>query len=233
MSSLLLVRHGQASFLSDNYDRLSELGRRQARRVGESLHSVGAIDRMVAGPLQRQTRTAELAHEAARARVAVEIVSELEEHRALELIENHLPALAAQHEDVARALERLNQADESSRPRAFEHVFEKVMHHWCDDAAFPELVESYSAFEARVTGCIDELTSRSGVTMAFTSAGVIGVAVGHVLGVERKQRLSLGFAVQNASFTEILFNSRKDRRRVTLSRFNCVGHLPVAEWTYR
>jgi broad specificity phosphatase PhoE len=36
MSTLILVRHGQASAFEDNYDRLSSLGERQARLLGES-----------------------------------------------------------------------------------------------------------------------------------------------------------------------------------------------------
>ena len=35
MGTLHLVRHGQASFGSDDYDRLSDLGVRQCRRLGE------------------------------------------------------------------------------------------------------------------------------------------------------------------------------------------------------
>ena len=35
MSRLFLVRHGQASFLSDDYDRLSPLGLEQSRRLGQ------------------------------------------------------------------------------------------------------------------------------------------------------------------------------------------------------
>src|SRR5690606_40460973 len=35
MPLILLVRHAQASFGTDDYDRLSELGRQQARWLGE------------------------------------------------------------------------------------------------------------------------------------------------------------------------------------------------------
>ena len=34
MGQLYLVRHGQASFGADDYDQLSELGRRQAVQLG-------------------------------------------------------------------------------------------------------------------------------------------------------------------------------------------------------
>ena len=41
MGVILLVRHGQASFGSDNYDVLSPLGQRQARRLGQALKGRG------------------------------------------------------------------------------------------------------------------------------------------------------------------------------------------------
>ena len=41
MGSLYLVRHGQASFGADNYDKLSELGHRQCVRLGEYFRHKG------------------------------------------------------------------------------------------------------------------------------------------------------------------------------------------------
>ncbi len=39
MGTLYLVRHGQASFGSDDYDRLSPLGQRQSQRLGGGKYS--------------------------------------------------------------------------------------------------------------------------------------------------------------------------------------------------
>ena len=59
MGVLLLVRHGQASLGAADYDRLSDLGRRQARVVGARLAGNGlTVDRVVAGELSRQRDTA-------------------------------------------------------------------------------------------------------------------------------------------------------------------------------
>ena len=41
MSVLYLVRHGQASFGTDDYDRLSDLGKAQSRTTGRFLASQG------------------------------------------------------------------------------------------------------------------------------------------------------------------------------------------------
>ena len=60
MSILCLVRHAQASFLTQDYDRLSPLGHEQSRLLGEycvrhDLH----FDRAIIGPRRRHRETAE------------------------------------------------------------------------------------------------------------------------------------------------------------------------------
>src|SRR5688572_31392492 len=64
MSTLYLVRHGQASFGTDNYDRLSSTGREQAQELGRYFAGLAAqgdrIDRIYSGSLQRQTETADI-----------------------------------------------------------------------------------------------------------------------------------------------------------------------------
>jgi len=52
MGVLLLVRHGQASLGTADYDRLSDVGRRQAQVTGDRLVRTDlAIDRVVCGGL--------------------------------------------------------------------------------------------------------------------------------------------------------------------------------------
>ena len=59
MALLFLVRHGQASFGTAHYDRLSDLGRQQSRWLGEYFAERGLrFKRVVAGTLQRQQDTA-------------------------------------------------------------------------------------------------------------------------------------------------------------------------------
>jgi len=60
MGVLLLVRHGQASLGTADYDRLSDVGRRQAQVTGARLARTDlAVDRVVSGALTRQRDTAE------------------------------------------------------------------------------------------------------------------------------------------------------------------------------
>ena len=58
--TLLLVRHGQASFGATDYDNLSERGHEQSRRLGEWLLRGGhRFEAVVVGGMRRHQQTAE------------------------------------------------------------------------------------------------------------------------------------------------------------------------------
>jgi len=60
MGTLLLVRHSQASAFEDNFDRLSTLGEKQARLLGESWRKRGVqFERVFAGPRVRNPAVSE------------------------------------------------------------------------------------------------------------------------------------------------------------------------------
>src|SRR5512137_2655788 len=65
MSHLFLVRHGQASFLEPDYDKLSAKGEFQSRLLGDywTRHNV-IYDRVYTGPKVRQKETARIVGEA-------------------------------------------------------------------------------------------------------------------------------------------------------------------------
>ena len=68
MSELVVVRHAQASLFSDNYDQLSELGRRQSAMLGEYLLDRArahgeSFDHVFTGPAVRHRDTHALAAE--------------------------------------------------------------------------------------------------------------------------------------------------------------------------
>ena len=64
MSSLFLVRHGQASFLERNYDKLSAKGEEQSRILGRYWAGLKiGFDRVYSGPRVRQRETARIVGE--------------------------------------------------------------------------------------------------------------------------------------------------------------------------
>jgi len=61
MSVIYLIRHGQASFGTDNYDQLSAVGREQSAILGGYFAALGEpIHRIYTGTLERQRETAQL-----------------------------------------------------------------------------------------------------------------------------------------------------------------------------
>ncbi len=61
MSVIYLIRHGQASFGTDNYDQLSAVGREQSAILGSYFATLGEpIHRIYTGTLERQRETAQL-----------------------------------------------------------------------------------------------------------------------------------------------------------------------------
>ena len=58
MSKIYLIRHGQASYGTSNYDQLSDLGVKQARWLGEYfLSKQMKPDTIMGGTLQRHEQT--------------------------------------------------------------------------------------------------------------------------------------------------------------------------------
>src|SRR3954454_14435929 len=68
MSVLTMVRHGQASYMSEDYDRLSAIGEEQAIKLGEFWvrHEI-RFDACFHGPAKRHSRTADIAAEVVKA----------------------------------------------------------------------------------------------------------------------------------------------------------------------
>jgi broad specificity phosphatase PhoE len=185
MASIYLIRHGQARFGTGDYDRLSDLGSRQARLAGEQLRrSVGRIDRLLSGTLKRQRDTATQIAEcfAAPGSPPLEIhidprLDELDVDRQIEYVLPLLPEPAGELTELA-ILSR-------SSSRAYQKLLKRVYLHWQTLVSLPEDMETWAAFSARVSSLLDEIKSEGGsggTTALVTSGAVIAAAVQQVVG---------------------------------------------------
>lgn len=230
MSTLHLVRHAQASFLEADYDKLSSLGEEQARRLGAYWARRGQrFDAIYTGPRRRHRDTTRIALEVLRAERAIlpEVIEldALDEYHAEDLIKRNLPALAEAHPTLQAEVEALgNAADKRERARRFERIFQTTMRLWANGAIDDPETESWAAFSTRVENALATLTGGSGrglEILAVSSGGAIGAMVGRVLGTDAERALDLGWTLENASLTELLFRTG----RVNLSRYNTTPHL--------
>jgi broad specificity phosphatase PhoE len=239
MSFLTLVRHGQASFFAEEYDKLSAVGEAQAALLGDHWARRGVVfDEVYSGPRARQARTAEIVGE--RFRQAglpwpePVTLAALDEYDLTGLVSKLIPDLMARDPGFSDLVQGyLSSHPETERSRTFQRMFEVLLRHWQTAPHAVEGLESWREFRARVRGGLDSIRSRPGNgrrVAAFTSGGFIGTAVHLALGAPDAAALEVNWRIRNCSLTEFLFN----RDRLTLDSVNAVPHLEdSAVWTYR
>jgi broad specificity phosphatase PhoE len=239
MSRVILVRHAQASFFSDNYDQLSPLGERQARALGEHWLRLGVdIDEAVVGPRIRHARTEEIIRSAYRAHETPwpqpDLRPEFDEHSVDQLLGEPLEKLLRQHAALRPLAADYRSATAPEQvQRGFQRLFEAICRLWCAGAPGTESIESFSCFRSRVESGLRRILESPGQSRTiavFTSVGTISAALRGVLGLSPTQAFELGWRLKNCSLTELIFSEN----RVTLDCFNSLSHLTdPGTWTFR
>ncbi|HWO20921.1 MAG TPA: histidine phosphatase family protein [Kofleriaceae bacterium] len=235
MATLYLIRHGQASYGEEDYDRLSSRGREQATALGKHLANLG-LNALYSGPLVRQRQTAEAAAEAAaeagQPLPASEVVPELAEYQAFEMLKHMIPRLVAEDPRFA--------ALPSTRtPRLLDEAFHAVLGRWSRDEWTTDDVERIGPFVERIRAGLDRLlrSAGSGARLAcVTSAGPIGVAVGLLFGASAERMVRTSVVIRNASITELRFRSQGfdwQPEQLSLITFNATYHLAAELHTER
>ena len=224
MSILYLIRHGQASFGTSDYDALSDRGRHQARFLGAFFLKAGIrFDACWSGTLKRQQQTAAEVREA-----YLDAGKDLSVPNKTEALDEY------DYETVLRVLVPLIQKEDPtfirdvshmlSDRQAFQQVFGRVMTRWASGRDTMDNLPSWSSFAEGVTTGIRDIIDRSdhGSRVAvFTSGGPIAVAIGNVLNLAAEKTISLSWQLVNASITRFKFSDR----RTSLVTFNEYGHL--------
>lgn len=238
MSRLVLVRHAQASFLSQNYDQLSDLGERQARLLGEYWARRNTVfDRVYAGPAIRHQHTAQIAGEACR-RIGLAfaepiIRKDFDEFQGEAVLAESLPQLCVHNKKVRDLHDAMqNSRNDIERRANFQRLFEAVISLWVEREIAVQNAESWEEFCARVNRGLAGLlaTSNKGEHIViFSSGGPLGVAVQRALHLSARDTLQVAWMSRNCSYSEFLFSGD----RFTLSSFNSCPHLDEDSLTYR
>jgi broad specificity phosphatase PhoE len=205
---LLLARHGQGSMGTADYDRLSDLGRRQSQMLGARLSRDLTIGHVWSGGLARQQETARV--------LLAELDRPPDDLRTDVRLDEYDPAgiLGA---DTTRDPFAAATTPQSSR--ALQTALDEALGRWIQGGAgYPEM---HSDFTARVEGAVADLAARPGTTLAVTSAGVIGVACARLTGLPADRWPALARVVVNASITKLITGSTGTH----LLTFNDHAHL--------
>ncbi len=233
MSNLYLVRHGQAG-TRDAYDSLSELGKRQARLLGEHFVSQGI--RFVSayvGALLRQQQTAEAVSSAyADADVffpEVSVDPGWDEFDLGRVYREIAPRLGAEDSEFRREYEEMREQVRTSAGAHGARIHRKwlpcdtkVVEAWLR-GRYPYSGETWSQFRERVAAFRLKMrdTQRRENVAVFTSATPVAICAGLSLEISDERVMRLAGVLYNASYTVL----RLREEQLRLFTFNAVPHL--------
>ena len=236
MSVIYMVRHGQASFGKENYDQLSEKGRKQCGILAEYLIRTGlSFDAVYAGDMTRQKDTAREMSAAYRAHdhslPELCVMTEFNEYSSRDIIMAHIQDLAHEDPQLKTDIERLY-VDK----KAFQRVFEKIMSRWISGGADKPGAVRWQDFRERVQSGLRKVMDENGrkkTILICTSGGPISAAVQMAMDVSDEKALRIAWHLANTSVTTFVY----DDDRMELTAFNQVAHLELLNdsvWlTYR
>lgn len=212
MTTLYLVRHGQASFASENYDRLSALGRQQSAWLGEHFAARDIVfARAVCGTLDRQRQTARALLDAMGSAQSALEHSGWNEYSGDALYKAYLGEGWA----AARA---------KGDVRGFYRIIKAALADWSQDKLPGPLPETWGEFGARVAAAMRAACAdlpADAVVLAATSGGAIARGVADLLQAPAQTAIELNLQFRNSGFCEIYVSPKSMR----LISFNCVAHL--------
>jgi broad specificity phosphatase PhoE len=222
MSELILVRHAQASFGTGDYDRLSELGHRQARWLGEHLRDRECeFDRVVCGGMVRHRQTAEGIFAGMQRPLPPIEADDCWNEFDFEVI---IRAYAEQNPESHPDWHPDAPPPKDSAMPTFTRLLLESLRAWSEDRLEGDLPERFSEFEARVLRGLRGITEREGNkqrVLLISSGGAISMALRHVLQAPASAMLSMNLQLRNSSLSHLYFNASS----VHFAGFNHVPHL--------
>lgn len=226
MSEIYLIRHGQASFGEDNYDRLSPLGVRQAQCLARHLARTGkSFDAVYCGEMERQQNTARefFKHYSSKGLAVTRptVSKAFNEYDSFAVWQALIPGMLEDDPSIANELKKL-----PGDQKAFQGIFGPLMTRWISGNYHADNIPRWDDFTRRVQQGVEELMARhvgKKRLVVFTSGGPISVALQIALGLPDKKALEISWQLLNASITRIKYS----HRGMMLAGFNEVAHLEL------
>ncbi len=226
MFEFYLIRHAQASFGAENYDKLSPLGHRQAHWLGEYFQQRDiAFDAVVTGAQVRHRETAESLCGNYPSAPEISIHQGLNEFD-FEAVTSAYLHTCPQQKPAA-----------SAGPRAYCQLLKNAMQAWLNGELDGGVPESWQAFEDRVAAALEficqlgdsDAPATAGAAkrrlLVVSSGGAIAVALKHILGFPGDTVIQLNMQMKNTGVSHCYSNNNAIR----LSSFNNVPHLETAD----
>jgi broad specificity phosphatase PhoE len=219
VGGIYVVRHGQAAFGTDHYDRLTEIGFAQGRLLGAHLSARKLkFDAVFTGTLRRQAETAQAiieGHPEMGANFVQERFTGLNEYDPEAILKAHTgrvpePAEAAARRDPAVVREHFR-------------MLREALLAWAEDRIRPEGMPAFPAFQESAVAALIEARQRfaDGNVLVVSSGGPIAAMVAAVLRAPHASAVDLNLRIRNSSLTEFASTPRRHH----LLSFNALPHL--------
>lgn len=214
MGTLYLIRHGQASLGSEDYDRLSDLGLRQCEQLGCWMRERGLqFEAALRGTLRRHRQSFEA--------IAAQMPGMPEA--------STWPALDEyDSEAILRAVapKALPAPTDPEGYRQHFRLLREGLLAWMAGRVHPEGMPTWDDFADGVAQALDHVRSQhTGDVLLVSSGGPISTAVAHVLGAPPSAAAEMNLRLRNSAVTEFTFSPK----RHALLSFNTLPHLDHPE----
>lgn len=206
MTEIVFVRHGQASFGADDYDKLSPLGWEQSRWLGAHLAELGlTFDAVVTGAMRRHRETAAGVAETPGYPTPIETpaLNEFDFHALLE---------AWSATNGAGPAPTLQRGD-------FKHYLPLVLKAWADDE-IDGPPERWADFEARIGYAIEDIR-RFDRVLVVSSGGPKAAMARAAMRADVLEMAAMVLQIHNASYSRF----RAPRSALHLDEFNATPHF--------
>jgi len=224
VTTIFLVRHGQASFGSQNYDQLSALGQRQGQVLGEYWSKINfSFDAVYAGDMARQKDTAHAVLAGMQRKdLPVQPLSCFNEYAFEPILRAYLPQIANEKPELGQQMPNLYHDH-----KLFQTVFGLAINKWLEDAPHDNTpFESWRDFFDRCVNGLHQIASSGHKRIVvFTSGGVISVALRTALGLDDVTTFRQNWRIYNGS----VHSFHRGRSDLSLLSFNNIAHLELTE----
>ena len=209
MTEIYFVRHGQASFGAENYDKLSTIGHKQSELLGLHLKRTSLkFDKVICGKMRRHQET------------LAEITKNLKFNKIIfddRLNELNYQSLENAYHAKYNTLPPMISAD-------FRDFHQNLISAWASKK-LEDLEESYLDFNNRVNSAVDDHTKNVKRLLVISSGGPTSVLVTRALGLNYAGTADILNFTLNSSYSVFskLINA------FTLLQYNCTPHLDIKE----
>lgn len=240
MITILLARHGQASFGQKNYDNLSELGVTQARMLGEHYaNTERRIDAVFSGSLVRQQDSARHFIDSYQTTLDSSSPHNTLSDKWLELSDSTIIADFNEfnHQDV---LTKSNPAFASQSAIAMEiaqakvpklrlaELFDQAMQRWHGGEYESDYIENWTEFNERTQRALVQIRTQAtlvetpdedSTVLVFTSGGVIAAITAQLFKQDSQMAYQLNKRLINTGVTAITLQ-RQSLRLLSLNEYS-------------